>query len=143
MKSSLLTLVFVLALTTLCSCGKSNSQAASDSAQATKEELTVGNSALVEVNTLEKNLKHVKFTKDFDMINGQLITTITLVSSISNSSEIYEAKDSLDLYSTKLDQFIKDYPASKYSLTSREELETKLSLTKKMLANIHEALAQF
>jgi hypothetical protein len=125
----------------IIACGKGTSQLPADQNQVTIEQLSSGNAALVEVNDLEKKLLHVKFTKDLQVLNGDVTTTLTIVPSIETKSDLLEAKDSITEYVAKLDQFLNDYPASQYSLLSRQELESKLDLAKKMLTKINEVFA--
>jgi hypothetical protein len=105
-----------------------------------KELLAIGNNILLEINSLEKDLKHLTFTKEITVLNGVVENQIILTPLINSAPEAYESKDSLIIYIGKLEQFLKDYPADQYSLTSRSELNTKLDLAKKMLAKIEDYL---
>jgi hypothetical protein len=134
-------ILIALSALLIIACGKGTSQLPADQNQVTIEQLSSGNAALVEVNDLEKKLLHVKFTKDLQVLNGDVTTTLTIVPSIETKSDLLEAKDSITEYVAKLDQFLNDYPASQYSLLSRQELESKLDLAKKMLTKINEVFA--
>jgi hypothetical protein len=141
MKTPVLLIALFSLLTTLISCNKSEQPTSAatiyeqrkQEKKAIEEQIDVGNNVLLEINELEKNLKFLKFVNSYSSLNGVYETYIQLEFDGETVEEAYEAKKSLEDYSQKLELFLKDYPAPKYTLSSRVELEKKLEISKAML----------